>query len=112
LKIVMVADQYPPVVGGAERQAQKLSRALAARGNEVVVLTGRWERSMRPVDHEGGVVDRALPSKVQRVDEQIDAVLLRLVWLAAELILAGVLYFGVRVSGTDAPGGRAHRASP
>ena len=55
MKIIMVADQYPPIVGGAERQAQKLSQALAARGHEVVVLTGRWKPRMRALEVEGNL---------------------------------------------------------
>jgi glycosyltransferase involved in cell wall biosynthesis len=55
VKIIMVADQYPPIVGGAERQAQKLSQALARRGAEVVVLTGRWKPQMPSLEVEGSL---------------------------------------------------------
>lgn len=55
MHIVMVADQYPPIVGGTERQAEKLSQALVRRGHQVTVLTGRWRRSMAPREVVEGV---------------------------------------------------------
>ena len=39
MKILMVIGQFYPVIGGAERQCLKLSKALQARGHEVKVLT-------------------------------------------------------------------------
>ncbi len=55
MKLIMVADQYPPTVGGAERQAHKLSVALVERGHDVRVLTGRWQREMAPREVLDGV---------------------------------------------------------
>lgn len=40
-RVVMVSAGFWPAVGGAERQALELSRALRARGVEVLVLTRR-----------------------------------------------------------------------
>jgi glycosyltransferase involved in cell wall biosynthesis len=39
MKVVMFCGKYRPVVGGAERQADKLARALAQRGLDVLVIT-------------------------------------------------------------------------
>jgi len=58
--IVMISDQYPPIVGGTERQAEKLSRAMSARGHEVRVVTGRWSRQMPAAEESEGV-------RIQRV---------------------------------------------
>lgn len=41
MKVVMVSAGFWPAVGGAERQALELARALRARGADVVVLTRR-----------------------------------------------------------------------
>lgn len=40
----MVVRQFHPWIGGTERQAQKLSRALMAQGVDVKVVTGWWFR--------------------------------------------------------------------
>ncbi len=40
--VVMVVRLYHPWIGGTERQAQKLARALRDDGMDVTVLTGRW----------------------------------------------------------------------
>ena len=42
LRIAMVIDNWRPIVGGAEVQAQRLAEELARRGHEVQVLTARW----------------------------------------------------------------------
>lgn len=41
LRVVMISPNFPPYVGGAERQALELSKALQALGVGVTVLTGR-----------------------------------------------------------------------
>lgn len=40
LRILMICLRYPPAVGGTERAARVLSRALAERGHAVDVVTG------------------------------------------------------------------------
>ncbi|MCB0214375.1 MAG: glycosyltransferase family 4 protein [Anaerolineae bacterium] len=40
----MIVRQFYPWIGGAERQAQKLSQALIAQGMDVKVITGWWFR--------------------------------------------------------------------
>lgn len=39
MRILMVSDFYPPVIGGLERHVRTLSRELARRGHEVAVAT-------------------------------------------------------------------------
>lgn len=39
MRILMLTDFYPPIVGGIERAVSALSRALVARGHEVSVAT-------------------------------------------------------------------------
>src|SRR5262245_21674042 len=39
MRLLLVASQYPPIVGGAELQAQRLVREFIAMGLEVIVLT-------------------------------------------------------------------------
>ena len=44
MRVLMVVRQYYPWVGGTERQAEKLSRALIDLGADVKVITGWWFR--------------------------------------------------------------------
>ncbi|HUP76701.1 MAG TPA: glycosyltransferase family 4 protein [Acidimicrobiales bacterium] len=46
-RVLMVVRLFHPWVGGTERQAQKLARALADDGTDVQVVTGRWFRGTR-----------------------------------------------------------------
>lgn len=41
--IVLVSDTYPPVIGGSELEAQRISAALIRRGHRVTVLTSGGE---------------------------------------------------------------------
>lgn len=43
-RVLMVSRLFHPWVGGMERQALKLARALAEDGAEVRIVTGRWFR--------------------------------------------------------------------
>ena len=47
--------QYPPTVGGAEIQAQRLAEELVRRGHPVRVLTGRWRGDLPAEDLDRGV---------------------------------------------------------
>lgn len=60
MRVVMISDQYPPIVGGTERQAEKLSRAMVERGHRVLVLTGRWSRRMPSNEENEGIQVRRL----------------------------------------------------
>jgi glycosyltransferase involved in cell wall biosynthesis len=46
-RVVMVVRLFHPWVGGTERQAHTLARALARSGVEVEIVTGRWFRGTR-----------------------------------------------------------------
>ena len=39
MRILLLSDFYPPVLGGVELQVQALARGLARRGHEVSVAT-------------------------------------------------------------------------
>lgn len=61
LSVVMVSAGWRPALGGAERQAEELSRALARRGARVTALTRRLPGT--PAEEEsGGVRVLRLPS--------------------------------------------------
>jgi glycosyltransferase involved in cell wall biosynthesis len=53
LRVLMISPQFRPLVGGYERAAERLSKAMAAEGVHVVVVTERREREWpahEPVD--------------------------------------------------------------
>ena len=39
MKVLLVADLYPPVIGGTERHVENLARELVGRGHDVAVAT-------------------------------------------------------------------------
>jgi len=53
-RILFLAERHPPDLGGVATSAGRISRAIAAAGIEVEVLT--WTRALQPgiVDHEEG----------------------------------------------------------
>ena len=55
IRVLMVIQQFSPIVGGAERQALQLARALRRRGTDVLVLTARWSISLRDTETVDGV---------------------------------------------------------
>lgn len=58
MRIVMLTQFYPPVLGGLERHVKDLSEALAARGHQVAVITlrqGGWNHEMPAYEEAGGV---------------------------------------------------------
>jgi glycosyltransferase involved in cell wall biosynthesis len=69
VRILQIADSYPPIIGGTERHVQTLSRELVRRGHHVTVATmsgepehddegvrvrriGGWSRALKPFYHE------------------------------------------------------------
>ena len=50
----MLPQFYPPIIGGEERFAQDLSRALARRGHEVSVVT-LWQPGLDEAEMDEGV---------------------------------------------------------
>lgn len=58
----MVIPQYPPpILGGMERQAHELSKAVQARGVDVLVLSGRTSAQQPGLEVFEGVRIRRLP---------------------------------------------------
>ncbi len=61
LSVLMVCPQFRPIVGGAERQAEKLSRALARRGVRVKILTPKLVADTPEYEEDAGVVIHRFP---------------------------------------------------
>jgi glycosyltransferase involved in cell wall biosynthesis len=60
MRILMVSDFYPPIIGGLERHVQTLSRELVRRGHSVAVATLAHDGSP-PYEDDGGVRIYRLP---------------------------------------------------
>jgi len=54
-RILMFCPQFRPVVGGAERQAEKLAAALADKGCQVTIVTPRIDTDSPDVEETHGV---------------------------------------------------------
>jgi glycosyltransferase involved in cell wall biosynthesis len=61
MRVLMVIAQYPPLVGGAEIQAQRLATSLVSTGVQVRVITG-WVRGTAFDEQLNGVVVERLLS--------------------------------------------------
>jgi glycosyltransferase involved in cell wall biosynthesis len=55
LSVIMFCPQFRPVVGGAERQAEKLAIALVAAGCQVTIVTPRIDRASPERELRAGV---------------------------------------------------------
>ncbi|MFZ1613338.1 MAG: glycosyltransferase family 4 protein, partial [Holophaga sp.] len=60
MRILIVSQQFKPIVGGYERAAERLAVELAAQGHEVTVLTERRNRKWPAHEELDGVVVRRL----------------------------------------------------
>jgi glycosyltransferase involved in cell wall biosynthesis len=65
VRVLLVSDSYPPLIGGATRATQQLGRQLTARGHHVVVATA-WQRDTPAVEDDAGVVVHRLRGLVSR----------------------------------------------
>ena len=54
MKIMILTQFYPPLIGGEERFTRDLSHRLAARGHEVVVVT-LWQDGLADQETDAGV---------------------------------------------------------
>lgn len=54
MRILMLSQFYPPIIGGIERHVKNLSDELAARGHQVSVVT-LWHRGQPQVEMDGAV---------------------------------------------------------
>jgi glycosyltransferase involved in cell wall biosynthesis len=61
LNILMFCAQFRPMVGGAERQAEKLAKALVALGVRVTVLTPALVPGLPVEERDTGVIIRRFP---------------------------------------------------
>jgi glycosyltransferase involved in cell wall biosynthesis len=61
MKVLVVLTYYRPHVSGLTIYVERLSRALAARGHQVTVLTSRYDRSLPLRESIDGVVVRRVP---------------------------------------------------
>jgi glycosyltransferase involved in cell wall biosynthesis len=55
LRVLMFCPQFRPLIGGAERQAEKLAISLAAAGCEVILITPRIDLTSPDVEEIQGV---------------------------------------------------------
>jgi glycosyltransferase involved in cell wall biosynthesis len=72
MRILLVSDSYPPLIGGATRSAQILAHELAGRGHEICVATS-WQEGAPTHEYEPGGVE------VRR----LHGLTMRLPWLSA-----------------------------
>jgi len=63
MKILFVLEYYYPNVGGIEKLFKKLAEALVVEGNEVMVLTNRFDRTLLSEEMINGVLVRRLNLK-------------------------------------------------
>ena len=65
MRVLMLAQFYPPIIGGEERHVRNLSIALAQRGHAVSVATV-WQRGLEEFMLDEGIEVRRLRGSVQR----------------------------------------------
>lgn len=66
MRILMLSQFYPPVIGGEETHVSTLSRALAAGGHEVAVAT-LWNHGLAKFEIDQGVRIHRIQGTLQRV---------------------------------------------
>lgn len=67
MRILMLAQFYPPTIGGEERHVADLSAALAARGHQVSVAT-LWHEGYERFEVKNGVRIHRIRGTTQRVE--------------------------------------------
>ncbi|MBA2516792.1 MAG: glycosyltransferase, partial [Solirubrobacterales bacterium] len=73
MRLLLVSDSYPPLIGGATRATQILARDLSARGHDVCVATS-WQ---------AGAPERETDDHGVRV-RRLHGIVTRLHWLSAD----------------------------
>lgn len=67
MRVLLLSDMYPPVIGGIELHVRNLARGLSARGHEVSVVTMHHEgQPMR--ERDGDVLIHRVRGTIHRVD--------------------------------------------
>ena len=67
MRILMLIDSYPPMIGGAQQYVRNLSIALVARGHEVAVAT-LADAGLEPYEEDSGVRIYRLRGTLQRAE--------------------------------------------
>jgi glycosyltransferase involved in cell wall biosynthesis len=65
MRILMLIDSYPPMIGGAQQYVRNLSIALASRGHDVAVAT-LADTGLEPYEEDNGVRVYRLRGTLQR----------------------------------------------
>jgi glycosyltransferase involved in cell wall biosynthesis len=65
MRILMLAQFYPPIIGGEERHVRNLSAALVRRGHTVSVATV-WQHGLEEYEVDEGITVRRLRGTLQR----------------------------------------------
>lgn len=66
MKILMLSEVYPPIIGGAGKHVHSLSRELVKRGHEVIVCTTA-QKDLLKYEEEDGVKILRIPGFFQRI---------------------------------------------
>lgn len=66
MKVLMVPELFPPVMGGVAQHAMGLSRALVERGHKVSVLTLGW-KGLKPYEKVNDVEIFRIPGLFQKL---------------------------------------------
>lgn len=66
MRLLLVTDAYPPLIGGADRQTQMLAAAMSAAGHEVAVATP-WQPGLLKLELEGRVEVFRFRGLVERI---------------------------------------------
>jgi len=67
MRVLMLAQFYPPAIGGEERHVRSLGQALVARGHDVAVAT-LWHPGLAEFELDGDVRIYRVRGLVQRLD--------------------------------------------
>ncbi|MFC5286634.1 glycosyltransferase family 4 protein [Actinokineospora guangxiensis] len=57
MRVLLIAEKYPPVVGGGETHLHQLAEGLVAQGNDVVVLTEAVDPGLDSAGYRRGAVE-------------------------------------------------------
>lgn len=66
MRVLMLTQFYPPIIGGIERHVTSLSRSLVSRGHDVSVAT-IWHEGMAESETENGVRVHRIKGSLQRL---------------------------------------------
>ena len=65
MRVMLLAQFYPPIIGGEERHVRNLAQALARRGHDVSVAT-LWQQGLAPFERDGAIKVYRLRGAMQR----------------------------------------------